>query len=197
MNVSPWSTLRGLPEEVTFVKTWTVTQPSSFSTKHWSFSCWVLFRSFLVLGSLIFRVKRKRRVLGVLTGLFWFDQRKLEAVEHRAVDSGISGILPSRPAGWLPRQWPSQRGGRNRFKERKMLYSALPTRWSILAKEGAFGGSEVLDVPALGERQARTCKRHAHQALLRSLTVNKLPQACGLCQSLFWGKKVLYGWNKF
>lgn len=34
VNVSPWSTLRGLPEEVTFVKTWTVIQPSSFSTKH-------------------------------------------------------------------------------------------------------------------------------------------------------------------
>ena len=76
-----------------------------------------------------------------------------------------------------------------------MPYSALPTRWSILAKEGAFGGSEVLDLPALGERQARTCKRHAYQALLRSLTVNKLPQAYGLCQSLFWEKKVLHGWN--
>ena len=45
----------------------------------------VLF-SFLVPGSLIFRVKRKRRVLGLLTGLLRFDQRKPEAVEHRAVD---------------------------------------------------------------------------------------------------------------
>ena len=34
VKVSLWSTLRGLPEEVTFVKTWTVIQPSSFSTKH-------------------------------------------------------------------------------------------------------------------------------------------------------------------
>lgn len=34
VKVSLWSTLRGLPEEVTFVKTCTVTQPSSFSSKH-------------------------------------------------------------------------------------------------------------------------------------------------------------------
>ena len=48
--------------------------------------CSVLLRSFLVLGSLIFRVKRKRRVLGLLTALLRFEQRKPEAVEHRAVD---------------------------------------------------------------------------------------------------------------
>ena len=47
--------------------------------------CSVLL-SFLVLGSLIFRVKRKRRVLGLLTALLRFEQRKPEAVEHRAVD---------------------------------------------------------------------------------------------------------------
>lgn len=39
-----------------------------------------------MLGSLIFRVKRKRRVLGLLTALLRFEQRKPEAVEHRAVD---------------------------------------------------------------------------------------------------------------
>lgn len=34
VKVSLWSTLRGLPEEATFVKTWIVIQPSSFSSKH-------------------------------------------------------------------------------------------------------------------------------------------------------------------
>lgn len=94
-----------------------------------------------------------------------------------------------------PSQWPVGIRGRKRLQERKMPYSALSTGWSILAKEGDFGGSEVLDLCQGGEASLDLSR-----VTPIKLTVNKFPSQVTncqqissnlwVCQGLSWERKI-------